>query len=160
MKDLLFKTDDFVFSYRVAGILIHDGKILLQTAGDDPGFAFPGGHVAYNETHKETLAREFREEMGLEIRVDELKWVGEIFFPWGKKPCHQICLYYLVAPKDPADLSNLSMAAQDEVGDTKAKLRFHWVPLEAIPTAEIYPENAKALLFQLDQNVKHFIYRE
>ena len=47
MKDLLFKTDDFVFSYRVAGILIHEGKILLQTAGDDPGYAFPGGHVAY-----------------------------------------------------------------------------------------------------------------
>lgn len=28
--DILFKTDDFVFSYRVGGILIHEGKILLQ----------------------------------------------------------------------------------------------------------------------------------
>lgn len=29
-KDILFKTDDFVFSFRVGGILIHDNKILLQ----------------------------------------------------------------------------------------------------------------------------------
>ena len=28
--DILFKNDDFVFSYRVGGILTHNGKILLQ----------------------------------------------------------------------------------------------------------------------------------
>ena len=28
--DILFKNDDFVFSYRVGGILKHNGKILLQ----------------------------------------------------------------------------------------------------------------------------------
>ena len=160
MKDLLFKTDDFVFSYRVAGILIHEGKILLQTAGDDPGYAFPGGHVAYGETHQETLEREFQEEMGLDIQVNELKWVGEIFFPWGKKPCHQICLYYLVsAPKSNA-LRTLPLVAKDEAGDMNAKLCFHWIDLQKIPELEIYPTNAKQLLFQLDQGVQHFVYRE
>lgn len=29
-KDILFKTEDFVFLYRVGGILIHNDKILLQ----------------------------------------------------------------------------------------------------------------------------------
>lgn len=28
--DILFKNDEFVFSYRVGGILIHNEKILLQ----------------------------------------------------------------------------------------------------------------------------------
>lgn len=28
--DILFKNDNFVFSYRIGGILIRDGKILLQ----------------------------------------------------------------------------------------------------------------------------------
>ena len=28
--DILFKNDDFVFSYRVGGILEYNGKILLQ----------------------------------------------------------------------------------------------------------------------------------
>ena len=30
--DILFKNDDFVFSYRVGGILIHKGKILLPVS--------------------------------------------------------------------------------------------------------------------------------
>ena len=47
MSDILFKTDDYVFSYRVAGICIQNGKVLLQGPTNDNGFAFPGGHVAF-----------------------------------------------------------------------------------------------------------------
>ena len=42
------------------------------------------------------MIREFKEEICADISVKELKWVGEIFFPWGDKPCHQICLYYMI----------------------------------------------------------------
>ena len=47
--DILFKNDDFVFSYRVGGILIHKGKILLQRPKND-AYAIIGGHVAAMET--------------------------------------------------------------------------------------------------------------
>lgn len=43
--DILFKNDDFVFSYRVGGILKHNGKILLQRPKNDD-YAIIGGHVA------------------------------------------------------------------------------------------------------------------
>ena len=33
--DILFKNDEFVFSYRVGGILIHNEKILLQRPKND-----------------------------------------------------------------------------------------------------------------------------
>lgn len=33
--DLLFKNADFIFSYRVGGILIHNGKILVQRPKND-----------------------------------------------------------------------------------------------------------------------------
>ena len=55
--DILFKNDDFVFSYRVGGILIHDGKILLQRPKNDD-YAIIGGHVVAMETSMETLKRE------------------------------------------------------------------------------------------------------
>ena len=58
-KDLLFRTDDFIFSYRVAAIICRDGKYLLQRPAGTDEYAFPGGHVAYGETNAETLAREF-----------------------------------------------------------------------------------------------------
>jgi ADP-ribose pyrophosphatase YjhB (NUDIX family) len=63
ITDILFHTENYVFSYRVAGILINDGKVLLQKPKDDDGYAFPGGHVAFGETNAETLYREFREEI-------------------------------------------------------------------------------------------------
>ena len=31
LMDILFKTEDWVFSYRVAGICVHEGRVLLQT---------------------------------------------------------------------------------------------------------------------------------
>lgn len=47
MKDIIFKTDDYVFSYRVGGV--HNGKILLQKVPNDDGYAFPGGHVTFGD---------------------------------------------------------------------------------------------------------------
>ena len=38
----------------------------------------------------ETLKREFEEELHAKIEVDNLLAIGEIYFPWGKRPCHQI----------------------------------------------------------------------
>ena len=55
--DILFKNDDFVFSYRVGGILIHNEKILLQRPKNDD-YTIIGGHVAAMETSMETLKRE------------------------------------------------------------------------------------------------------
>lgn len=154
MRDILFRTEDAVFSYRVAGICMQNGKVLLQTTSDgDPTFAFPGGHVALGETNAETLIREFREEIGADVRVGELKWVAEVFFSWGEKPCHQICLYYMVDIENPE-------VPKDGVFSAEAHLEFHWVPIEETAGMEIYPANARELLSQLDEGVQHFIYRE
>ena len=75
------------------GILIRNGKILLQRPKNDD-YSIIGGHVAAMETSIETLKREFEEELHTKIEVDNLLAIGEIYFPWGKRPCHQICLYY------------------------------------------------------------------
>ena len=37
MTDILFCTDSYVFSYRVAGVCIQNGKVLLQKPADDDG---------------------------------------------------------------------------------------------------------------------------
>lgn len=83
--DILFKNDDFVFSYRVGGILIHNEKILLQRPKNDD-YAIIGGHVAAMETSMETLKREFEEELHAEIEVDNLLAIGEIYFHGERDP--------------------------------------------------------------------------
>lgn len=159
--DLLFKMEEGVFSYRVAGICLRNGRVLLQTTtGEDRSFAFPGGHVSFGETNEQTLIREFREETGLDIRVGELKWVAEIFFPWGEKTCHQICLYYLVEVQDESVTAEGKFIGREQLEGRNFDLKFHWVPIEQVKKLEVYPVQAAALLEKLDEGVQHFIYRE
>ena len=161
MGDILFKTDNWVFSYRVAGICVRNGKVLLQTTtGEDHSFAFPGGHVEFGETHAQTLIREFKEEIGADIVVKDLKWVAEVLFPWGKKPCHQICLYYMVEIKNPEIPGDGRFLANEQLEGRNFQLEFHWVPIEEVVDMELYPTNAKELLNRLNEGVQHFVYHE
>lgn len=127
--DILFKNDHFVFSYRVGGILKHNGKILLQRPKNDD-YAIIGGHVAAMETSMETLKREFEEELHAKIEVDNLLAIGEIYFPWGKRPCHQICLYYNVHLMDDNIPLDGVFHGYDELDNERIHLDFCWLSLE------------------------------
>lgn len=161
MDDLLIKDETGVFSYRVAGICVREGRVLLQTTtGEDRSFAFPGGHVAFGETNAETLIREFKEEIGADISVGELKWVAEVFFPWGSRPCHQICLYYMVDILNPEIPGEGKFLGKEQLEGRSFELEFHWVPLEEAAELELYPTDCRELLGKLDQGVQHFVYKE
>lgn len=160
MPDILFKTENYVFSYRVAGICIHDSKVLLQKPTNDTGFAFPGGHVEFGETNAETLIHEFKEEMSAEIKVGELKWVAEIFFPWGDKPCHQICLYYIVELTSAQIPMNGKFIDCEHIEGRNFDIEFHWIPLDEVKNIDLYSTNAVELLSRLDDSVQHFVYKE
>ena len=161
MGDILLHKGDYVFSYRVAGILVHNDKVLLQKPGNDDGYAFPGGHVAFGETSAETLRREFLEELGMDITVGILEWVSEIFFFWGDKPCHQVCLYYSVSMDDAFTLQEKDRFLGSEAVDSdESSLWFYWIPVKDAQKTLIYPENAKTLLPLLGLGVQHFVYHE
>lgn len=160
MSDILFKTDAWVFSYRVAGVCVQNGRVLLQKPSNDHAYAFPGGHVEFGETNVETLIREFREEMGADIRVGDLRWVGEVFFPWGDKPCHQICLYYDVTVEDSHTPTEGMFFGTEQLEGRSFRMEFHWVPLERLQEIEVYPVETAQLLRDGVEGVQHFIYRE
>lgn len=160
-QDILFKTDDFVFSYRVAGLLIRNEKVLLQRSLEDTGYAIPGGHVAFGETSRDSLIREFKEEIGADIEVNNLKWVGEIFFPWGDKPCHQIGLFYAVSLLNESSIPlEGKFFGIEEIENQAFQLEFSWVDLKDIANIELYPIDAKALLINGSDSIAHFVYRE
>lgn len=159
-KDILLPVEEGLFSYRVAGILIYQNKLLLQKPLDDDGFAFPGGHIVFGETHAQTLEREFLEETGVRVSVDRLFAVGEIFFSWNKKHCQQISLFYFVKPQSPDELPVSDFYALDEAGGCRADLMFHWVALDDLETIQLYPPQLARPLREGTRDVLHFVYRE
>lgn len=161
MSDILFHHEDYIFSYRVAGILLRKNKILLQKPTNDTGYAIPGGHIALGETNAQTLEREFKEEIGADITVGALKWVAEIFFPWGDKPCHQICLYYDVVLKDETQIPLDGVFVGDEcIEGRDFKIEFHWITVDSLSQFEVYPTNIAGLMQRYNEGVQHFVYRE
>jgi len=157
-RDILFKTENFVFSYRVAGILVKNEKVLLQRPINNTDYSIPGGHVSLGETNQESLIREFKEEIGVIIEVNKLKWIGEIFFPWGLKQCHQISLFYSISLIDevciPLDGTFYDIETEG------AKLVFEWVELKKLNKIELYPTNVKKFLMRNSDDIEHFIYSE
>ncbi len=160
MRDILFKTDDGIFSYRVAGICVQDGYVLLQNTTNDPAYAFPGGHVTLGETNEQTLVREFYEEIGAQINVGALRSVAEIFFPWGGQMCTQLCLYYDVEIAPGSIPKRGSFSARERLEGREFEILFHWVPIDSLDNAEIYPPETRELLREKNGCVTHFVYRE
>lgn len=156
-QDILYKEKDFVFSFRVGGILIREGKILLQKPLNDD-YAIIGGHVSRMETTEATLRREFAEELHADIRVKELLAVGEIFFPWGSRPCHQISLYYAVELADPSQIPlDGSFWGYDDLDEQRIDLEYCWVPLSRLPELTVYPQELIPHIVSGSSSVLHFV---
>jgi 8-oxo-dGTP diphosphatase len=56
----------------VGGVLIREGRALVNKAFYRPKFTVPSGYVDPGESAEVALAREFEEETGLEVRVGAL----------------------------------------------------------------------------------------
>ena len=150
--DILFKNDDFVFSYRVGGILKHNGKILLQRPENDD-YAIIGGHVAAMETSMETLKREFEEELHAKIEVDNLLAIGEIYF--------QICLYYNVHLMDDNIPLDGGFHGYDELDNERIDLDFCWVSLEDLKKGtKVYPLELIPYILESGKEIVHFVSKQ
>jgi len=59
-----------------------DEVLFLRRAADEsfaPGrWGFPGGHIEGEETPEETIARELREELGADVRLEAVKRFGPV----------------------------------------------------------------------------------
>ncbi len=161
-RDILFKTDEFVFSLRVGGILRHKDRVLLQCPPGTEEYAIIGGHISAMETAAETLVREFREEIHADITVGELLCSGEVFFLWGNRPCHQICFYYEVELKEENAIPMESVFhGFDELDNIRVDLDYCWVPVEKIKAGlTVYPQEIVPYLIDKDRKNGHFLSRE
>lgn len=76
-------------NFRAYGILLRGNQVLIaaEYVGDVFAWKFPGGGIDPFETAAEGLAREFREETGLAIRVGRLLHApGTLMSPWTHRP--------------------------------------------------------------------------
>ena len=71
-EDIRIKNDKFSFHYRVAGLIVQNGKFLIQKIDGYDYYILPGGHVKLGESSRDAIGREILEEVGCDIKSSKL----------------------------------------------------------------------------------------
>ena len=155
-KDWIFSDENSICHFRVAGVLIKDNKLFVQSEKDGEDYALPGGHVNIGETSEASLIREYKEETGADIVCERLIWVEESFWKWGGKNAHGIVFYYLISLKNDADIPEGYFASQKD----NCNVVLEWVGFEQLKHMMIYPEFLKDRIYHIADEVEHFVSHE
>ena len=70
-----------IFLYRVTGILLNKGKMLLSTDDYVDFWVLSGGSVKLFESSEDAIKGEFQEEIGVKIEVFPIIWVSTVDNP-------------------------------------------------------------------------------
>jgi ADP-ribose pyrophosphatase YjhB (NUDIX family) len=119
--------EDRRFNIRVYGLLIYNEQILLadEMIQGNEITKFPGGGLQWGEGPVDGLKREWQEETGLHIEVEQHFYTTEFFQLSAFDSRDQvISIYYRV---EAADLRPLQMST-DEVADKDEEM-FRWHPM-------------------------------
>jgi ADP-ribose pyrophosphatase YjhB (NUDIX family) len=147
------------FNYRVAGVAIHDGCVLLHQAEGDSFWTLPGGRAEHGETGEDTIRREMREELETDVEVDRLLWFVENFFAHDGLRYHEIALYFLI--RFPEKSPPRTSAAFDRV-DNGTRFTFRWHPVDSdvLMRLPLFPVFLAQALTALPPSVVHIVERQ
>jgi 8-oxo-dGTP pyrophosphatase MutT (NUDIX family) len=151
---ITFETPQGQFNYRVAGVAILGGHVLLHQAAGDDFWTLPGGRLEAMETASDALCREMLEETALVVSVSRLLWIVENFFTYGGKKVHELLLCFEMSVPDAVDLQ---AGFRGTEGTTE--LTFRWYPLDRLHTVRIEPVFLREALRALPQSSAHIIQR-
>lgn len=154
---ITLREDNKEFLFRVCGVLIKDGRILLHETKDKTGWVLPGGRAEINETTSQTVVREFKEELNIEVSAKRMLWVIENFHAYGKPNLHEHGIYYLVECRDQLEVHSNRFAGVES--DIDILLTFAWIELSALSDTSIYPKALKELIHHIasDASIKHVV---
>lgn len=148
--DITFTVGDQLFNYRVAGLFIREGRLLVMRDSPEGHWYLPGGRVAVGETAEAALLREMREELDISAEIDHPLWLNQGFFvPDGTdRKYHELCLYFLMATPE----SGLPTGGESFFRREGAEVHeFHWMPFAQLRDAYFYPLFLKEAIFHLPE---------
>ena len=143
--DISFKSTEGAFNYRVAAMIVLNGRILVLQDEGIPHDYLPGGRMHLGEPAEAALAREIREELDMALPSHRLVFMGESFFTIDSTRYHEMCLYYLMDA--PAALLARGDAFTRTEGDEIH--HFRWVRFEELRQLSFYPIFLKERIFSL-----------
>ncbi|MEU3198809.1 NUDIX domain-containing protein [Streptomyces sp. NPDC006996] len=112
------ETTDTVLRIGVYGTLVKDGKVLVVKSHSD-NWELPGGGTENGETLSQTLRRELKEEVGIDITVGRMFYMRESFYhsPSGRTYHSLQCFFIVTTTQQPraGDIKEAAFVSFDEL---------------------------------------------
>jgi ADP-ribose pyrophosphatase YjhB (NUDIX family) len=149
-----FDKDGWRFNYRVAGILIRDGRVLLERDMVTGNCCLPGGRVEFGEPAGEAVVREMREEFGVEVKNERLIWAVDNFFMLDGLRYHELSFYFLMSLPEGAVLpEEESMPNRDN-----PQTVLEWHALLTLDDVNLCPTFLRAGLRALPDKAEYLVH--
>ncbi len=157
--DVKFSRDEGSFKLRVCGVIISNGKILIERGEDSNFWGYPGGHVELGEDTRTAVVREVYEETKIETQIVKTLANIQLFFPReDRKPFHEIGYYYLLKSKNELPTKDFSVEEIDK--GEKKKHDFKWVTFDELKQIDLRPVALKDVIINHLENQEIIYYSE
>lgn len=141
--DLTLDVQDYKLNIRAAGIIIHNGKVLLHRDVKCDYYALIGGRVEIGEDSVTTLKREIQEEIGKDIEITGYISTIENFFEMQGSKYHEIMFVHKIEFLNPED-KKIDYTLKNIEG--KDYLQYEWIDISKIDDYQIVPKVIKNIL--------------
>jgi ADP-ribose pyrophosphatase YjhB (NUDIX family) len=153
-----FDRDDQRFCCRAAAVILDNGRVLLQEDMlGQPFWILPGGRMEHGEPGAECIAREMREELQEEVRVERLLWFVENFFEHRGMRWHEVGLYFLVSLAEDSRFRGKGPHFGVET-EIDLKFRLEWHDVETLDGVRLLPSFLRRSLRSLPERIEHVVH--
>ena len=141
--DICLDVGEYKLNLRAAGVIIHNGKVLLHKRKEKTHYVLLGGRIAIGENSQETVKREILEEIGKEVEVTDHIATIENFFSANGIKYHEIMFVYKAEFKNEED-KLIETTLKNVEG--KDSLQYEWIEINKIDEYELLPKVMKSIL--------------
>lgn len=141
--DITIDVKDYKLNVRSAGVIIHNGKILLHRNVNSGHYALIGGRVEIGESSTDTIKREIKEELGKDIKITGYISTIENFFEIKGSKYHEIMFVHKIEFTNEED-QKIEYTMKNIEG--KEYLQYEWIDLDIIDEYQLLPRAMKDVL--------------
>ena len=141
--DITIDVEDYKLNVRAAGVIIHNGKILVHKNINSNHYALVGGRVEIGEDSVHTVKREMKEELGKEVEITGYIATIENFFEMKGKKYHEIMFVHKVEFVKEED-KKIEYTLKNVEG--KEYLQYEWLDLSKIEEYPLWPKAIQNIL--------------